>query len=197
MTETDATRLREDYFARLDAAMSQVPHGVASEIRGGIAEELDGLDAAATAARIAQLGDPREIAAEARAEAPAVAQTVVPQAAKVPATQSRGFAITAALVFAFGGFLVPVVGWFVGVVMVASSSLWRRWEKILAITLPFGVIMLIAAGTLIIRLVSPAEHEVQNPLLPASYDIWNSSILLVFVLIPIVGGWLLWRLRRR
>jgi len=29
-----------DYLARLDAALRGVPHGIASEIRAGIAEEL-------------------------------------------------------------------------------------------------------------------------------------------------------------
>jgi len=68
MNGTDAAGLREDFLGRLDAAMGSVPHGVANEIRAGIAEELDGLDAEATAARIAQLGDPVQIAREARDE---------------------------------------------------------------------------------------------------------------------------------
>ncbi|WP_372469103.1 hypothetical protein ACCO44_07240 [Microbacterium maritypicum] len=62
MTETTADTLREEYLARLDEAMRGLPHGVASDIRGGIVEELQGLDAADTAARIARLGDPVAIA---------------------------------------------------------------------------------------------------------------------------------------
>jgi uncharacterized membrane protein len=200
MTDTDASRLRDDYLSRLDAAMRELPHGVASEIRAGVAEELAELDADATAQRIAQLGDPRQIAREAQSETPGtVAPIIVDGPAKEPVTRSRGFAITAALVLAFGGFGVPVIGWFVGAVMVTMSSLWHRWEKVVALTLPFVVLALVAVGTLVVRMAASNETDApeHNPLLPASYDLWNSSILLVFVLIPVVGGWLLWRLRRR
>lgn len=187
--------------------MIDLPHGVATEIRDGIYEELHGLDADATAARIAQLGDPGTIAREAKAEVPALAPVIVvpaeqgaPAKEKVPIVDTRGYAITSALVFAFGGFVVPVVGWFVGAVLVSTSALWRRWEKAVAILLPFVVGALIALVIWVSGLVSsssePGDQE-RNPLMPASYDLWNAGFLLVFVLIPLVGGWLLWRLRRR
>lgn len=206
-TDTDADRLRREFLGRLDAAMSDLPHGVATEIHDGIAEELGGLDAESTAARIAQLGDPRTIAREARAEVPvgatiahAPSEPAARPSAKAPLADSRGFAIAAALVLAFGGFVVPVVGWFVGAVMVATSSLWRRWEKALAILLPFATGALIAAitwiGSLIASASATGEPE-HNPLIPSALDLWHSGILLVFILIPAIGGWLLWRLRRR
>lgn len=206
-TDTDADRLRREFLGRLDTAMSDLPHGVATEIHDGIAEELSGLDAESTAARIAQLGDPRMIAREARAEVPvgapiahAPSEPAARPSTKAPLADSRGFAITSALVLAFGGFVVPVVGWIVGAVMVATSRLWRRWEKILAILLPFAVGALIAVVIWIGSLVSSAGQsggQERNPLLPSALDLWHSSILLVFVLIPAIGGWLLWRLRRR
>lgn len=209
MTEPDAERLRRDFLERLEAAMTDLPHGVATEIHGGIEEELEGLDAEATAARIAQLGDPGTIAREARAEVPAGAPVAVtaPErpartTAKVPFVDSRGYAITSALVFAFGGFVVPVVGWFVGAVLVSSSTLWRRWEKAVAIVLPFAVAAVIALAIWIGSLLSPSAGSSEpgnNPLVPpmGGLGLWHSSILLVFVLIPVIGGWLLWRLRRR
>lgn len=207
MTEPDAERLRREFLERLDAAMTDLPHGVATEIHDGIEEELEGLDGEAAAARITQLGDPGTIAREAQAEMPTGAPIVVapsePSArptAKAPLVDTRGYAITSALVFAFGGFVVPVVGWLVGAVLVSSSTLWRRWEKVLAIVLPFAGAALIAVVIWIGSLVSSAgeagEQE-HNPLLPTSYDLWHSGILLVFILIPAIGGWLLWRLRRR
>lgn len=70
MNDIDATRLRDDYLARLDEAMRGLPHGVAGEIRQGIVEELEGLDADATAERIERLGDPAGIAREAQDEVP-------------------------------------------------------------------------------------------------------------------------------
>ncbi|MFB8187950.1 hypothetical protein ACFC14_01415 [Microbacterium sp. NPDC055988] len=214
MTETTADALREDYLARLDEAMRGLPHGVATDIRGGIVEELQGLDAAETAARIARLGDPVAIAREAQDEVPAsptivVAPPVVaPPAPRLPTTSTRGFAITAALTLSFGGFVLPVLGWFVGAVLVSISTLWKTWEKVVAIVVPF------AFGALSLILVqfmsfvdysstgsssgtgAPPDEVVNNPLLP-SFSMWHALLLLGFLLIPVSGLWLLWRLRGR
>lgn len=199
MTTSDAVRQRNDFLARLDAAMQNVPHGVATEIRAGIAEEFDGLDAAATAERIEQFGDPAVIAREAVAESiPAAVIEGAPE--KEPFARSRGFAITAALVLSFGGFVVPVVGWFVGAVMVSIGARWHRWEKIVAIALPFatGVLMGLIAWTIgLVATVGGRAAQEHNPLVPGPLDLWHSGILLVFLIIPVSGVWLLWRLRGR
>lgn len=207
MTESDADRLRRDFLSQLDAAMTDLPHGVATEIHDGVDEELNGLDAGAIAARIAQLGDPGTIAREAQAEVPSGAPVIVSLAEpsprekeKVPLVDTRGYAITSALVFAFGGFVIPVVGWFVGAVLVSSSTLWRHWEKVVAIVLPFVVAALIAVVMWIGSLLSSAGEsggQERNPLVPSGLGLWHSGVLLAFFLIPIIGGWLLWRLRRR
>lgn len=193
----DAARQRQEYLTRLDAAMHDVPHGVATEIRAGIAEELGGLDATATAVRIEQLGDPVLIAREAGAEG-ADAAAPVEQPSREPVAQSRGFAIAAALVLAFGGFLIPVVGWFVGVVMVTISARWRRWEKIVAIAVPFVTGALMGLTTWISLLSSSADEGTlgQNPLVPSGLGLWHFGVLAAFLIVPISGGWLLWRLRR-
>ena len=211
MIVNDAERLRDDYLSRLDAAMRDLPHGVAAEIRGGILEELHGLDAAATAARIARLGDPVEIAREARAEVPAppVVVTVPAAPAKPPASSTRGFAIAAALTLSFGGFVVPLVGWVVGAVLVCMSTLWRTWEKAVAIVVPFVATALVAVGGLVAFSATGevtssesmgygAEEVVNNPLLPAAYDLaWSGVVVICILLIPASGLWLLWRLRGR
>lgn len=211
MTAADATRQREDFLARLDAAMRSVPHGVATEIRAGIVEELDGLDAAAISARIAQFGDPAVIAHEAQAATHDSGEPVLVIAEpKVPMTDTKGFAITAALALSFGGILVPAIGWVVGAVMVCASSLWKTWEKTVAIVVPFVV----AATVIVFGLgawfpQSPevnatevgsgfAASEANNPLLPTAYDfVWMGVFGLGVLLIPASGIWLLWRLRRR
>jgi uncharacterized membrane protein len=214
MTETTADALRDDYLARLDDAMRGLPHGVASDIRGGIVEELEGLDATATAARIAQLGDPVAIAREAQDEVPAsptivVAPPVVaPSAPRPSATSTRGFAIAAALTLSFGGFVLPVLGWFVGAVLVSISTLWKTWEKVVAIVVPF---VFGAVSLFLVQFMSFGEFSstgsssgsgtatdeaVNNPLLP-SLGIWHALLLLGFLVIPASGLWLLWRLRGR
>lgn len=215
MTRT-ANSMRDDYLARLDEAMRGLPHGVAADIRGGIAEELEGLDQATTAERIARLGNPEDIAREAHhaqsvdavAPVPAVG---VPQT-PVPTTRTRGFAIAAALTLSFGGFVLPLVGWFVGAVLVSLSSLWKTGEKVVAIVVPF---VLCALSGLLVSAMgfsswtstggsdssgtgSGGEFEAINPLIPAWYDlVWFGVMLLGVVLIPLSGLWLLWRLRGR
>lgn len=196
--KADSARQRDEFLARLDAAMREVPHGVATEIRAGITEEFAGLDAASTAQRIAQLGDPTRIAEEAQAESRPPRTSAAERKGSV--SHRRAYSITAAFVFAFGGFVVPVVGWAVGAVMVASSALWRRWEKVVAIALPFAMVAVVLVASWIVGLVSssgtPAEQE-HNPLVPTGLDLWHSGIIFVFILMPVTGAWLLWRLRRR
>ena len=87
MTENTPEALRADYLARLDEAMRDLPHGVAADIRGGITEELEGLGAEATAQRIAQLGDPEEIAREAQREVPEGPTVIVTAPSAAPATR--------------------------------------------------------------------------------------------------------------
>lgn len=113
---------------------------------------------------------------------------------------SKGFAITAALVLAFGGFLLPIVGYLVGIVLVSVSRLWRPWEKLLAVLLPFGVTAVIGAASWILEVAQQQAElggDAVNPLLPASYDLWFSTLILGILLVPACGMWLLWRLRDR
>lgn len=202
MITTDAAHQREDFLARLDAAMHNVPHGVATEIRAGIVEELDGLDAAATAARIAQFGDPAVIAHEAQAATHDSGEpALVIAEPKVPMTGTKGFAIAAALTLSFGGILVPAIGWVVGVVMVCISSLWRTWEKTVAIVVPLIVaatVVIFGLGAWYSEEPDATVSEAMNPLVPAPYDfVWMGVFGLGVLLIPASGLWLLWRLRRR
>lgn len=199
MTQNTPEKVREDYLARLDAAMRDLPHGVAEDIRDGVAEELEGLDAEGLVARIAQLGDPREIAREAGREVPASGPAIAPGTPAVnrrgPAVATRGFAITAALTLSFGGFVVPVLGWIVGVALVTSATLWKRWEKAVAIVTPLAVAGL---SFLVSSLVSGSSGAgaATNPLVPGLGE-WHLLILLGLLLVPASGLWLLWRLRGR
>ncbi len=201
MTDSDAARLRDDFLARLDAALREVPFGTAREIHEGIAEELQGLDAQATAERIAALGDPERIAREAQAEA-VPAMTVAPSSVVVaprespPVTGTMGFAIAASLTLGFGGFLVPFLGWFVGGVLVVLSTLWYRWEKIVAILLPFIGLLVLGGIAWIVSLLGASPEGTANPLLPV-FGPWHVLILGVFAVVPLSGLWLLWRLRGR
>lgn len=192
-----------DYLARLDAALRDVPHGIAAEIRAGIVEELDGLAPDAAAARIAQLGDPAEIAREAMdagsAERPsATAAPIAP--AKPAVTSTKGFAIIAALALLCGGFVIPVVGWFGGVALVILSGLWRRWEKVVAILGPLALIAVLGLLAMVFAALGSGQEQQggpMNPLVPTPLDSWHATFILVFLLVPASGLWLLWRLRGR
>ncbi|WP_167139080.1 hypothetical protein [Diaminobutyricimonas sp. TR449] len=202
MTEAQPTpQVVRSYLAQLEAALVGVPDSVSRDIRAGVAEELTGLDAAAAAARIEELGDPAFIAAEARAEAGAPPVIVAPPVA-APAGDSRAYTIIAALLVALGGILVPVLGWVVGIAMVWMSRTWSLGEKWIA-TLTGPVSVVLGAG--IAATVSLAEYQVgfpesedlPNPVVPAFFDAALSSFLLLVLVNVVVGMWLLWRARGR
>ena len=208
MTETEAQNLRDDYLNRLDAAIAELPWRVANELRSGIAEELDGLDATAVLERIAQLGDPVRIAEAAKDEAasapPAPVIVVAPAPAPLPAfwakpamVDTKWFAIVGALVLGFGTFVFPIGGWVIGVALVMSSRFWRRWEKAVAVLLPFVAWALMFFLSALLRALSVwSTSDSRNPLLPAAYDLANVAFVLM-ILIPAGTLWLLWRLRGR
>lgn len=216
--DASAQHLRDDYLARLDTALQHLPYGVATDIRAGIIEGFDGLDAQTLQERIRDLGDPETIAREATAEtwngtgagAPPVspvvgtASAVTPVAAaapKVPLGESKGFAIAAALILGFAGIIVPVGGWITGVVLVVTSRLWNRWEKLVAILTPPATTLLLVAVSAISDLMATgphAEDQSIDPLMPVSFDvIWSSAVLTTVILVPVCGAWLLWRLKGR
>lgn len=208
MIDLEAQRLREDYLARLDGAIADLPWRVANELRTGIVEELDVPDAEGMRERIARLGDPTLIAEAAREETgPSPAPTVVVAPAPPPLpgpkpamVDTKWFAVIGALVLGLGSFLLPIGGWVVGVALVTSSRFWRRWEKTVAILLPLAGWALLYAASLVAKLIwvqSPPDGGGSNPLLPASYGQAHTSLIMAFVLVPVGAGWLLWRLRGR
>jgi uncharacterized membrane protein len=197
MTVTERTpQVVRSYLAELDAALGGVPVELARDIRNGVEEELAGLDAATAAARIERLGDPVFIAAEARAGAGVGAGSAVQvttgtdaSRAATPISDSRGFAVVAALLVALGGVVIPVLGWVVGIAMVWMSSSWRRGEKWIATLVgPVAV-----AVPLLLTAVLHDNVSMASALVPT----WWTMIVLMIPVNVVVGIWLLWRTRRR
>lgn len=208
MTGTEAQSLREDYLSRLDAAIAELPWRIANDLRSGIAEELDGLDAVAVRERIAQLGDPELVAAAAREEAEPPVPVVVVAPAPPPApgakpamVDTKWFAIVGALMLGVGTFVIPIGGWVIGVALVTSSRFWRRWEKTAAILLPVPVLLLTLPISFLGALWqgggSASGPGPSNPVLLPGLALWHTAILLAFFTIPVGAAWLLWRLRGR
>jgi uncharacterized membrane protein len=199
MTE-QAPQVVRTYLAQLDASLAGIPRDVALDIRSEIEEELTGLDASTASARIEELGDPAFIAAEAREAAGAEPLPVMVDQAPPSLTSSRGFVITAALLVAIGGFVVPFVGWVVGIVMMWMSGVWRPWEKLVA-TLAGPVILGVSfLVTMVFGLTgsgSDGGSETSNPLVPSPLLSWHAAILLLPLTSVVIGIWLLWRAKGR
>ncbi len=185
MTDTTPQVVRS-YLSELDAALRGLPEPVRQEILGGVTEELTGLDASAAAARIEELGDPAFIAAEARAE------SGVTDAAAPTHPDALWYTVIASLLVAFGGIVVPVVGWIAGIAMVWLSRAWFTWEKWVA-TLAAAVLAVV--GALVVFGLTWVFTAGESAI-----SLWHSSVLGLALLPGVlnigVGLWLLWRVRR-
>lgn len=102
------------YLKELESALADTTEPLRAEILGDIADDLRGRDADATKERIRELGDPHAIAADARAE------SFSPPAAVAP----RGYARATSVVLVAGWYLVPILGWLAGLIMIGAGSHW-------------------------------------------------------------------------
>ena len=177
---TDRTpEITTTYLARLDAELDRLPADLHRDIHAGIAEELQGLDAGAAAARIQQLGDPAFIAAEAGTEVPSDA----PGAPTEASPPGRTFSIVAVVVLIAGSLLVPVLGALAGLLFVSQARAWTVTEKTAAWLVPVGVgLLALAAVALITAAGLGGAHLVY---------------LVGYLVFPVVGIVLAVRARRR
>ena len=94
--------------------------------------------------------------------------------------------VLAALLVAFGGVVIPVIGWIVGIALVWMSKTWLAWEKWVATLAPFAAV------------VADGPHHRTHPgssnrRFPGCVE----RILLAILVNVIVGIWLLWRAQGR
>jgi uncharacterized membrane protein len=190
MTKTTPQATR-DYLARLAAALSDVQPDVRAEIIAGVREELDGLDAEAATARIAELGDPTFIAAEATA-----ATLAAEQSHPTEPSPSRTLPIIAVLLLIVGTFVVPVIAPIVGLVLVSFSAVWSRREKLATWLIPLATAVILVVAFAITSAVQAEVPTVPtNPLVPLAS--WHLAILLPYLVLPIEGIALLVRANGR
>jgi uncharacterized membrane protein len=142
--KSTADRLVDDYLRRLNRELAGVPRArrgeLVEEIAEHIAEARAGLEderEAEIRTLLDRLGDPAEIAAEAR------------ERFGVQQARRSGLDVLALVLLLIGGIVLPVVGWFIGVVLLWASSAWTTGEKVigtlvvpggLALPLFFGVV---------------------------------------------------------
>lgn len=137
-------KLVADYLGRLDRELRDLPRArrreLVDEISGHIAEaraELDGDNELAVRQLLDRLGEPEEIAAEARGRF------------DVGAPGPRARDIAALVLLPIGGVILPVIGWFVGAVLLWVSDAWNTRDKVIG-TLIFPGGLLVPIGLLFV-----------------------------------------------
>ena len=137
-----ATQAVKEYLHDLEAELRDLPRSRRQELLGEIQEHIDSalaetpaLDEAEVRNVLDRLGDPSDIAEEAR------------QRFGVPRQRSRGLEIAAVILLPIGGLIIPVVGWFIGVILLWSSRVWTTGEKLAGTLLfPGGLLLPAALG---------------------------------------------------
>jgi uncharacterized membrane protein len=132
MNDSSLHPLARDYLKRLKKAAASLPRARRKELIGEIEAHLsEALPVGASEAEalnvLERLGGPAEIVAEA-----GTGQALAPRAGL-----NEWLAIPFLLI---GGLVIPVVGWFVGVVLLWSSRIWTLRDKLIGtLVLPGGL----------------------------------------------------------
>ncbi|RUQ98198.1 hypothetical protein [Labedella endophytica] len=198
----DFSPAADTYLARLSSELRDVREPLRNDIWAGIAEELDGLTDADARGRIATLGDPAFIARAAveagdgRPDPDTGQPSYVTVVERIPLSESPKFAVAAAITLGIGGFVIPFLGYLVGVALVWTSTLWTRGEKAIATIGPFVITVLAAFITHWIG-VADSSSETEVLRIPVFFDFAWTSVIGVSLLSIVAMGWLLVRLRRR
>lgn len=134
MTNSTVDRLVDEYLTRLADAAKDLPADRRTELLAEIREHIaasmateTGADEAAARTTLDRLGEPADIVAAAAEDSP-------PDHPAYPVSQGRrqgiGLEVGAVVMLTVGSF-IPVIGWLVGVILLWSSGLWRRSEKLM------------------------------------------------------------------
>ena len=134
-----AAELVERYLQRLRAASADLPGAQRDELLGDITAHLaeavpEGADELTARRALDALGAPEQVAAAARAENGTVTGSSPGSA--------QAFDVVAVLLLLLGGFVVPVLGWIAGVMMLWSSPRWPEGDKWLGTLVWPGVIVM-------------------------------------------------------
>jgi HAAS domain-containing protein len=197
-----ADKLVEDYLKRLNGELRGLPRGrrgeLVDEISEHIAEaraDLESESEAAIRTLLDRLGDPEEIAAEARERFGV-------------ATKKAGWKEVGALIMLpIGGVILPVLGWFIGIVLLWISDAWSTRDKLVGTLLfPGGLLLPLAlgvmaeesdgCGTVVTPQLSP--QPIGNSCPPADGTAaWEVALVVMLVLVPLLTTVYLARRMRR
>ena len=137
MTATSVDNIVGRYLAALEQELRSLPaprrREVVQEIAGHIAaarEELAAETDADVLNILDRVGDPIEIAADAR------------DRFGVQERRSNWREVAAIILLPFGGVIIPVAGWFVGVFLLWVSDAWTRRDKLIGtLIVPGGLLL--------------------------------------------------------
>lgn len=182
---SSSDRLVSEYLDKLEAELAGIPRSgrreVLDEIEAHIQESRAGLDPndeVGVRNVLARLGDPAEIAADAR------------ERFGVKHVQTTWREIGALILLPFGGFILPAFGWFAGVVLLWVSDAWSTRDKLIGtLVVPGGL-----ALPLFFFLLVFADSGPGRP----AWAILRVALFGGLLLVPfVVDGYLIWRLRKR
>lgn len=189
-----ADQLVSDYLKRLDAELAGLPRArqreVVQEISQHIEEarsELATQSEAEIRNVLERLGDPAEIAAEARGRVDVVQQR-----------KAGWIEIVALIMLLAGGLILPVIGWFVGVVLLWVSDAWVARDKVIGTLLvPGGLVAPLGLGV-VAASASGCGTPVGSsaPCAGSGTPVLGITLLVAFTVVPIATtAYLAWRLR--
>ena len=198
-----ADKLIEDYLKRLNAELRGLPRArrreLAEEISDHIAEARAGLeteDEAKIRTLLDRLGEPAEIAVEATERL-------------VARPSTAGWKEVGALVLLpIGGVILPVLGWFIGIVLLWISDAWSTRDKLVGTLLfPGGLLLPVAlgvlasessgCGTVVTPQLSPQPNASTDCPPADGTGLWEVALVVMLVLVPLVTTVYLARRMRR
>jgi hypothetical protein len=170
MTRT-SEQLISDYLRRLDRELEGLPRARRREVVQEISEhieearvEADGNGEAATLNLLERLGDPSEIAAEARARFGV-------------RTEKAGVLEVAAIILLLVGGLFFGIGWLVGVALLWSSGVWTTHDKLVGTF----VFLFWAAGGSGESCIGPVGPQMKTVCTGGTSDLERIGWIVVFV----------------
>jgi hypothetical protein len=198
-----ADKLVEDYLKRLNAELRGLPRArrreLVEEISAHIAEarlDLETEDEPSIRTLLDRLGEPAEIAAEA-----------TERFGQRPST--AGWKEVGALVLLpIGGVILPVLGWFIGIVLLWISDAWSTRDKLVGTLLfPGGLLLPVAlgvlasessgCGTVVTPQLSPQPNGFTDCPPRDGTGAWEVALVVMLVLVPLVTTVYLARRMRR
>ncbi len=189
MKQLGTDSLVDDYLSRLRVALQDVPRDRRQELVDEIREhieaarsELDPENEAAMRSLLDRIGDPADIAAEAR------------ERFGIYLVQVGLKEVAAVVLLPIGGVVLPFLGWVVGVILLWVSKAWNLRDKLIGtLLLPGGLLI----PVFLLLAVSSTEVCVSGPGVSGSGvqtctqsggDVWGVLAMVVLFLIPIASA---------